>query len=170
MPTKKTLPANGSLVTVRLIDTDAGERTFHSKLFGTERLVTESYGEAEQIVSHTQATEDNLGEVWVRVYSATGSPFEFGSLPVRTADWMLGYHDLRVRADSPNVTISPITKAGAQWVQANQSIENRRRILVEQVTALNPTIGNAVDLLFEAIDEDAFDRGKQHEWNSTHGW
>lgn len=165
----KRLPETGTLVTVRITDGSFVEHAFHGTLVEVQDLVAHSYisGGSEFFNYNPVNEHTEPGAAWARIYSATGNVIPRGSLPERSMDWYFSYHDFWVRLDAENITVSKALKAGHAWVQANQSLDNRRRLLAEQVTTLNPALGEAVDLLFGEIDEDAFERGRDYEWRSV---
>lgn len=165
----KRLPETGTLVTVRITDDSHVEHAFHGTLIETKDLVAQSYtsGGTEFFNYNPVNEHTEPGTAWARIYSATGNVISRGPLPERSLDWYFSYHDFWVRLDAENVTVSKALKAGHAWVQANLSLDNRRTLLAEQVKALDPALGEAVDLLFDEIDDDAFERGREHEWRSV---
>lgn len=172
MPRTKSLPETGSLVTVTITDTDGVAHEFHGTLYehvGMKVLVNED-PRANVQFSHLPVPL-LAGEMWVRIYSATGTPFQRGDLPALGREWyMSGMYDFYVSTEASNVAIRPIAKAGQTWVQANLSLDSQRARLVEQIKALDPKLAEATDLLFGEVEHDAFQRGKDEEFRNSNGW
>lgn len=181
--TKPAKPIEPStLVTVRITGADGTTHTFHGTAMKTVSLHTGAWESAAGPRYNYVPAADAVGEGWepaadwLRVYSATGNPFNIAhsnagiggpgtSLAPMSADYFFGLYDFHVRLDSPNVDVRVATKTGREWVQANQYIDDRRQRLVEQVTALDPDLGEAVDRLLGDVEDDAFDRDKDAEWH-----
>lgn len=166
MPRIQTLPETGSLVTVAITDETGMVHEFHGTLLeqtGMRVLINEDPASRARFVH--QRVPLLAGEMWVRIYSATGNPFAYGHLAAEGREWGLSMFDFYVSTEAENVTIAPITPAGRLWVDANLSLDNQRARLVEQIKALDPKLGEAADDLFGKVEHDAFARGKDQEWH-----
>lgn len=182
----------GTLVTVTLTENDGTAYTFHGTALEIETLCVKGYENAQGTAYNYTPADRILGEPtdygfdapteWLRVYSATGNPFPVAhagggwGIPARDTvaaqgpDWYFGLYDFYVRLNAETVTVRIAGKAGREWVMANLSLDHRRKMLIEQVTALDPTLGEAVDRLVEDIHEAAFESGKDSEWHSSNDY
>lgn len=185
MPTTAKATVPGTLVTARITDADGTVHTFHGTAMETVLLHTGSWETPagvryNYLPANGQPVNPGYEPAtnWLRVYSATGNLFPVAhggggwgvpgtSLDPMTGDWLFGLHDFHVRLDSDVVDVQVATKEARDWVEANLSIDNRRSRIIEQVSALDPKLGQAVDRLLGDVEEDAFDRGKDHEWHSN---
>lgn len=166
MPRIQTLPETGSLVTVTITDETGTVHEFHGTLLEQTGMVMHESADALKRVRYSHHRVPLLaGEMWVRIYSATGDPFSYGHLAVTGREWSLSMYEFYVSTEAENVTIAPITPAGRLWVDANLSLDNQRARLVEQIKALDPKLGEAADDLFGKVEHDAFARGKDQEWH-----
>lgn len=162
------LPETGSLVTVTITDTKGVAREFLGTLHEhTGMRVHVNENPASRYPFAHERVPLLAGEMWTRIYSATGDPFEYAHLATEGREWGLGMYDFYVSTEAENIDIRPITKAGEAWVQANLSLDNQRAQLVAQVTALDPTLGQAVEDILDKVDTDAFERGKDAEFRSN---
>jgi hypothetical protein len=172
MPRPKTLPETGSLVTVTITDRDDVTHTFHGTLHEHVgmRVLTNDDPTAQIQFSH-QPVPLLAGEMWVRIYSATGNPFHPGDLAPLGREWcMSGMYDFYVSTEATNVTIRRVTKDGKKWIDANLSLDSQRARIVEQIKALDPKLAAAADNLFGEVEHDAFQRGKDEEFRNANGW
>lgn len=163
------MPETGTLVTVTITDADGATHEFHGTLHehvGMRVLVNED--PTSQIRFSHQPVPLLAGEMWARIYSATGNPIQRDGLPALGREWyMNGMYDFYVSTEAENITIRPITKAGQKWVTANLSLDSQRARLVEQVKALDPKLGEAAELLFGEVEHEAYQRGKDDEYRNN---
>lgn len=171
MASTTSMPETGSLVTVTITDANGVFREFHGTLQEhTGMRVRVNEDPASRYPFAHERVPLLAGEMWVRIYSATGDPFEYAHLATEGREWALSMYEFYVSTEADNVDIRPITKAGEAWVQANLSLDNQRARLVEQIKALDPKLADAVDTLFGEVEHDAFQRGKDEEFRNNNGW
>lgn len=179
MPRTKTLPEIGTLVTVTITDDSGVAHEFHGTLHEVQEVVAQTWQDSPGVQRFNYAPTHNLrgerlpdigeGTPWVHIYSATGNQFPKTTLPERTLSHYVWYHEMWADTAAANVTVKKATKAAQKWIRENLSLDNKRRLLIEQVKALDPKLADAIDDLISDIADEAREQGREDEWRANNG-
>ena len=175
-------PKQGDLVTVTLT---YGGKTFstHGRWTGSRELAVEVHERGTYTATPEEARREGMDELiatWLTIYSETGNMMDApagsrglwgaqernSDFRLLTGEWMLGMYDLKVREDSPNVRIEPLTDEGRRYIEANLSTDKRRSRLEEKLRALAPELALELDDVLYRVAEDARAEERRNQYDS----